>query len=182
MAPSTSWLSLTDLGRLYGISAIYCGRLLCEAGLREQDGRPSVEALSSGVAQVACSSHRHVDTLWHENGCRAALEARGQVPLAQRTLVEQWAELLWAMKQGSAAVSTSAEQMAEELPGELVEPVNQQLRVNGWDFQVPRPHHSGGGAGAGAGVSGTGEGHTNGSARSRNHPEELARRHRKAAS
>jgi hypothetical protein len=101
------------------------------------------------------------------------------VPLAQRTLVEQWAELLWAMKQGSAAISTSAEQMAEDLPGELVEPVNQQLRVNGWDFQVPRPHHSGGGAGAGG--SSTGEGHANGGARPRNHPEELVRRHHKTA-
>ena len=174
MVPSTSWLSLTDLGRLYGISAIYCGRLLIEAGLRNHDGRPSAEALANGVAQVACSSHRNVDTLWHENGCRAALEARGQMPLAQRTLVAQWAELLWAMKQGSAAISTSAEQMAEDLPGELVEPVNQQLRVNGWDFQVPRPHHSGGGAGPG-------EGHNNAPARARNHPEELARHHRKAA-
>ena len=96
------------------------------------------------------------------------------MPLAQRTLVAQWAELLWAMKQGSAAISTSAEQMAEDLPGELVEPVNQQLRVNGWDFQVPRPHHSGGGAGPG-------EGHSNAPARARNHPEELARHHRKAA-
>jgi hypothetical protein len=30
------WLSLTDLGRIFGISAVHCGRLLSDAGLRQQ--------------------------------------------------------------------------------------------------------------------------------------------------
>ena len=46
------------------------------------------------------------------------------------------AELLAALSEGSPSISTSAAQMAEELPGDLVEPVNQQLRELGCGFQV----------------------------------------------
>ena len=34
------WLTLTDLGRRYGISAVYCGKLLTDAGLRDSAGLP----------------------------------------------------------------------------------------------------------------------------------------------
>ncbi|MFM9041964.1 MAG: hypothetical protein ACKOHJ_06965 [Vulcanococcus sp.] len=55
------------------------------------------------------------------------------------TLVEQWASLLEALSGGCASISTSAEQMAEDLPAELVEPVNAELRQLGCSFQVARP-------------------------------------------
>jgi hypothetical protein len=143
VSPSPSpWLTLTDLGRLFGISAVFCGRLLDRAGLREAGGRPSARALHLGLARQpdATTPHRTRTTLWQRAGCQALLEQEGLVPMAQRTLVEQWAELLWALKQGSPAISTSAEQMAEDLPRDLIEPVNRQLQANGWDFQVHAPH------------------------------------------
>ncbi|MEN9767157.1 hypothetical protein [Vulcanococcus sp.] len=55
------------------------------------------------------------------------------------SLVEQWASLLEVLSGGCASVSTSAEQMAEELPAELVDPVNAELRQLGCSFQVSRP-------------------------------------------
>jgi hypothetical protein len=137
---SPEWITLTALGRIFGLSAVYSGRLLIQAGLREESGRPSVQALRRGLAKSSSGAHR-CGTLWERAGCRAALEDLGQVPLDRRNLVKQWAELLWALKQGSPSISTSAEQMAEDLPCELVDPVNRQLQDNGWDFQV-RPHRS----------------------------------------
>ena len=44
------WLSLTDLGRIYGISAVHCGRLLSDAGLRQENSAPSCTALKQGLA------------------------------------------------------------------------------------------------------------------------------------
>ena len=67
-----------------------------------------------------------------------------EVPTAQRSrLVEQWAVLLSALDEGSPSISTSADQMAEDLPGELVEPVNAELRLLGCSFQVQRPSRPG---------------------------------------
>ena len=41
------WLSLTDLGRIYGISAVHCGRLLSDAGVQLLVF-PSMPALAVG--------------------------------------------------------------------------------------------------------------------------------------
>ena len=49
------WLSLTDLGRIYGISAVHCGRLLSEAGLRDANGQPSRHACAVVVPFEAIS-------------------------------------------------------------------------------------------------------------------------------
>jgi hypothetical protein len=56
---------------------------------------------------------------------------------AQLQLVHQWADLLELLLQGVEAVATSAEDMARELPRELVSPVNRELRQRGSSFQVP---------------------------------------------
>ncbi|MDM7937768.1 MAG: hypothetical protein QUV06_09955 [Cyanobium sp. CZS 48M] len=133
------WISLTDLGRSLGLSAVSCGRLLIQAGLRQLDGRPTERALQLGLARANGQGlQRGRSTLWQQAGCAAALG--GHSPRQQPTLVEQWAELLWALKQGSPSIVTSAEQMAEDLPQELVGAVNRQLQDKGWDFQVS--HHS----------------------------------------
>jgi hypothetical protein len=134
------WLSLTDLGRSLGLSAVSCGRQLIRAGLRELDGSPSDKALHLGLARPSGQGlHRGRATLWQQAGCQAALEGTSPRRPQQSSLIEQWAELLWALKQGSPSISTSAEQMAEDLPQELVGPVNRQLQEKGWDFQVV--HH-----------------------------------------
>ena len=151
------WLTLTDLGRIYGISAVHCGRLLSEAGLRDGDGHPTDRALQSGCAspqrdgdghptdralQSGCASpqqHRHGgQPCWHRQHCGGAFEAAGLKTVRGLTLVQQWADLLSAMALGSPAISTSAAQMAEEMPAELLEPVNRRLRRLGSSFQVQR--------------------------------------------
>jgi hypothetical protein len=47
-----------------------------------------------------------------------------------------WADLLSALQQGSPGIATSAEEMAGDLPLELVVPVNRELRQRGCSFQV----------------------------------------------
>lgn len=129
------WMTLTDLGRVYGISAMHCGRLLSEAGLRDREGQPTDRALQSGCASP--QQHRHgAQSFWHRQLCSTALEAAGLVTVRRATLVQQWVDLLSALAVGSPAISTSAAQMAEEMPVDLLEPVNRQLRQLGCSFQV----------------------------------------------
>lgn len=143
-APSgeaSPWLTLTDLGRLYGISAVHCGRLLSEAGLRDPEGQPTPSALDSGCATERQRQRQGGQPFWHRQHCRRAFEAAGLVTVQRATLVQQWAALLSALTEGSPSISTSADQMAEELPVDLVGPVNRQLRELGCSFQVQRNSH-----------------------------------------
>jgi hypothetical protein len=64
------------------------------------------------------------------------LERQGLVPAKQRSLVGLWADLLAALQQGSPDIAVSAEEMAGDIPGDLVLPVNQELRARGCSFQV----------------------------------------------
>ena len=136
------WLSLTDLGRIYGISAVHCGRLLSEAGLRDGSGQPTRHALRNGYAIRGHQPHSHGPTQWHRSHCQMVFQRAGLEPIQRTTLVQQWAQLLSALTEGSPSISTSADQMAEELPGELVEPVNAELRTIGCSFQVAARGHS----------------------------------------
>ena len=154
MAPSSShaasWVSLTALGRLYGISAVQCGRLLHDAGLRQADGTATDLALEQGLAfQHQPARPRH-GPLWAEQGCGPILEANGLRPMATHTLVQQWVSLLSALDEGSPSICTTAAEMATDLPTELVAPVNQGLRAVGNAFQVPEPRRNRAGAGRGA--------------------------------
>lgn len=133
---SGDWLSLTDLGRVYGISAVHTGKLLQAAGLRLSDGDPSPRALADGLAQRQHSGQHH-QALWHRQLCAPHLERQGYIPQKQRSLVGLWADLLAALQQGSPDIAVSAEEMAGEIPGDLVLPVNLELRARGCSFQVP---------------------------------------------
>ncbi len=73
----------------------------------------------------------------------ASHPSRGGPPGRHNALVSQWAELLSALDEGSPSISTSADQMAEDLPGDLVEPVNAELRQRGCSYQVTRPGRPG---------------------------------------
>jgi hypothetical protein len=135
---TTLWLSLTDLGRIYGISAVHCGRLLSDAGLRQQNGAPSSKALQQGLAY---QHHPHAScpsAVWNGEGCATLLQEQGLRPMAERNLIDQWADLLSALEQGSPSINTSAEEMASDLPANLVTQVNQELRQRGCRFQVRR--------------------------------------------
>lgn len=132
------WLSLTALGRVYGISAVQCGRLLQSAGLRCSDGTPSPEALQVGLARPCHNGQNHRSALWSRGGCGSVLQTLGLESAAERRLVKQWADLLEALQQNTAAVSTSAEELASELPPKLVAPVNAALRQRGCEWQLNR--------------------------------------------
>lgn len=138
---TSPWLTLTDLGRLYGISAMHCGRLLQDAGLRSRDGQPTAEALHSGCASPRERPLHGGEPIWHRQHCRRAFEAVGLVTVQRASLVQQWAALLSALTEGSPSIDASADQMAEDLPGDLVESVNTELRALGCSFQVQRPGH-----------------------------------------
>ena len=135
LAMTTSlWLSLTDLGRIYGISAVHCGRLLSDAGLRQQNGAPSSTALQQGLAyqhHATCPN-----AVWNGEGCATLLQEQGLRPMAERNLIDQWADLLSALEQGSPSINTSAEEMASDLPANLVTQVNLELQQRGCSFQV----------------------------------------------
>ena len=131
------WLSLTDLGRIYGISAVHTGKLLVAAGLRQANGEPSRKALMAGLAWQQHPGHHH-QALWNRKGCGPHLERQGVEPQQQRNLVGLWADLLTALQQGSPSIAVSAEEMAGDLPKELVAPVNRELRQRGSTFQVGR--------------------------------------------
>ena len=135
-AAEPQWLSLTDLGRVYGISAVHCGRLLSDAGLRDSSGQPTRHALRSGCAIRGHQPQSHGPTQWHRSHCKAVFQRAGLEPIQRTTLVQQWAQLLSALTDGSPSISTSADQMAEEMPGELVDSVNAELREIGCSFQV----------------------------------------------
>ena len=137
--PRAEWLTLTDLGRLYGISAVLCGRLLGQAGLRHSDGSPSRLALHRSLTLPAPSGGHQRSALWHRRGCGVVLEQQGLKPMNQQRLIQQWADLLEALLKGAAAVTTSAQEMAGEVPEDLVGSVNHELRQRGSRFQVRGP-------------------------------------------
>jgi hypothetical protein len=137
------WQSLTDLGRHYGVSAVLIGKLLRNCGLRLGSGEPSPEALRAGLALNQQAGHHH-QALWHRHYVAPYLEDQGLEPLKQSRLVGLWADLLQALQQGSPSIAMSAEEMAVEIPSELVSPVNQALRQRGSSFQV-RPVRRGAG-------------------------------------
>ncbi len=143
MAPSPTWLSLTDLGRIYGISAINCGRALQEHGWRDRHGRPTPGALIAGAAHKHGPQTPPRTALWNGEICRALLEKCGYQPISRTMKVEQWVQLLEALVEGSPSINATAEQMSEDLPEELVFDVNNQLAHRGCRFQVTqKTHHS----------------------------------------
>jgi hypothetical protein len=134
--PEGTWLSLTDLGRLHGISAVQCGRLLQQAGVRQGDGAPSRHALRCGLARRPASGRRLGGAVWHRRGCGEVLESHGLEPTAQRRMVEQWVDLLEALINAEGAISTTPQDMACELPQDLLGAVNARLRERGCDLQL----------------------------------------------
>ncbi len=143
MAPSQTWLSLTDLGRIYGISAINCGRALQQQGWRDRHGRPTPGALEAGAAHKHGPQTPPRTALWNASICRALLEKCGYQQISRTIQVDQWVQLIEALEEGSPSINATAEQMSEDLPEELVGDVNNQLAQRGCHFRVSqRTHHS----------------------------------------
>ena len=69
------YLSLTELGRLYGVSSHVVGRWLKGLGLRTEDGRPSEKAFSEDY--VSRRPSRHPGTyfwIWHTDKTTGILD------------------------------------------------------------------------------------------------------------
>jgi len=136
MSTPQSWVTLTDLGRRYGLSAVSCGRVLSEAGLRDADGLPNERAIREGMAFRRPEANANRSSLWHAERCASLFNGLGVRPLDDTRLVQQWAELLAALAEGSEAISTTPDQMAEDLPGHLVPAVNDRLQLLGVTYRL----------------------------------------------
>lgn len=62
----SEYLSLTEIGRLYGVSSHVVGRWLKGLGLRKQDGKPSADAFAQGyVSQRPSRQPGTYYWVWH---------------------------------------------------------------------------------------------------------------------
>ena len=138
MAALNPWLSLTDLGRIYGISAIHCGRILEQQGWRDRRGRPTPAALEADAASCAGTHGQGRTVFWSRAICSKLLESKGYAPMSRNVQIEQWTQLLEALQLGSPSISATPDQMAEEMPKELVADVTQPLAVGGCSRRVRR--------------------------------------------
>ena len=141
MADNSPWLCLAELGRIYGISAFHCGRILENHGWRDRRGRPTPAALEAGAANSVGPHGQGRHVFWSRSLCTELLNSNGYAPISRSLQVEQWTQLLEALQLGSPSISATADQMAEEMPNELMEDVNHQLKVRGCSYRVP-PHHN----------------------------------------
>ena len=124
MGNSTTWISLNDLGRFYGISAIHCGKILNQRGWRDRRGQPSAEALKVQAARHLGPHGQTQSVVWNQELCGGLLEANGHQPVSLSRQIDQWSQLLEAMQSGSPSITATAAQMAEDMPNELVDGVN----------------------------------------------------------
>ena len=131
-----TWLSLTELGQLFGISSTHCGRALDRLGWRDRHGRPSATAVEAGAAMASGSSLQARSEVWNCKVCSTVLQSQGYKRITRAQHVKQWVALLEALTEGLASITTTPEQMAEELPADLVADVNNQLSRRGCRFQA----------------------------------------------
>ena len=136
MGNSTTWISLNDLGRCYGISAIHCGKILNQQGWRDRRGQPTAEGFKAEAARHLGPHGQMQSVVWNQKLCGDLLEAKGHQPVSLSRQIDQWSQLLEAMQSGSPSITATAAQMAEEMPNELVDGVNQQLAERGCSFRV----------------------------------------------
>lgn len=74
--------------------------------------------------------------LWNATTCTSVLKSQGYKRITRAQHVKQWVALLEALSEGSSSITTTPEQMAEDLPAELVQDVNHQLSRRGCRFQA----------------------------------------------
>jgi hypothetical protein len=71
----SEYLSLSEIGKIYGVSSHVVGRWLKSLGLRNEGGRPSGKAFNGGY--VAQRPSRQPDTfyyVWHPDKTTAILD------------------------------------------------------------------------------------------------------------
>ncbi len=83
------YLSITDIGRIYGVSSHVAGRWLKGLGLRTESGQPSAQAFNEKY--VSHRPSRHPGTfyyVWHAGKTTAILDGM-QYPRASHDPVER---------------------------------------------------------------------------------------------
>lgn len=73
----SAFATLTEIGKIYGVSAQFVGRWLKNMGLRREDGRPSTDALKQGFVLERPLDHGGFFYLWHEAKTTHELDMMG---------------------------------------------------------------------------------------------------------
>ena len=91
---TSQWLTLSDLGHRFGLSARHCGRVLDHEGWRDRSGHPTQAAIAAGAAQQHNSRYHIPSNRWNAEICATVLSSHGQRPLKRSERVSQWVTLL----------------------------------------------------------------------------------------
>ena len=142
MTSCPNWLSISDLSRTHGISPLHCDRVLREKGWRDKNGRPTQTALNNGAAINKGHQKRPLQVLWNAKACEEILLKSQRSTNTRNLQIHQWANLLEMLEEGSPSINETAEQMAKEIPNELIEDINNQLANSTCRFRIsPNNHH-----------------------------------------
>lgn len=140
------WLTLTELGRHFGISAVHCGHHLSQAGLRDEDGLPLPKAIDQGYAYKRPEQNANRSVLWNYDRCSGVLREQGLHSVEEQRLVEQWADFLEALHVGSPAILVTPQEMADsDMPHHIRTWVNQCLAARGSQLRISRKNSQAGG-------------------------------------
>ncbi len=142
MATATPWISLNELAEVFGISTMHLGRVLDHQGWRDRRGQPTPAALEANAARNHGPGGHSRHSQWNRSVCGDVLTAQGYKARSRRQQVRQWAQFLEAMADGSPSINATADQMAEDVPQELVTDVNDQLAERGSQYRIARHHRS----------------------------------------
>ena len=125
---------------LWDLHSLYQEGILEQQGWRDRRGRPTPAALEVKAASCAGPHGQGRTVFWSRAICAELLESKGYTPMSRNVQIEQWTQLLEAMQQGSPSITATPDQMAEEMPKDLVDEVNHQLQVRGCSYRVSRHH------------------------------------------
>ena len=133
MAPSSTRLSLNNLSRNLNIPSIECNKALRKHGWLDINGHPTRTALEVGAAAASTKEETTAsnEAIWDIGVCKQLLEKNVSRPIKNNLEIEQWANLLEALEEGSPSINTTAEEMARDLPQNLISGVNDQLKIRG---------------------------------------------------
>jgi len=152
------WLTLTELGRHFGISAVHCGHHLSQAGLRDKDGLPLPQAIDRGYAYKRPEQNANRSVLWNYDHCSGILRQQGLNSVEEQHLVEQWADLLEALHVGSPAILLTPQEMADsDMPHHIRDCVNQCLAARGSQLRISKKEAQVGQASGGEAAGGESE-------------------------
>ncbi|MBL1209445.1 hypothetical protein [Geminocystis sp. GBBB08] len=83
------WSNLTNLGKIYGLSAIKMGKKLKELGLRNDEGKPTEKALLEGFAQSTPLKDGSPFYMWHKHKILELMRETGFQKLDENEILAQ---------------------------------------------------------------------------------------------